>query len=101
MATAAGQTKDGLSFGPFNLLASQRLLTKEGAPVELGGRAFDLLLTLISRRGQVVSKKDLMSHAWPDATVEEGNLRFHMASLRKALGDGRDGARYIATLAGQ
>jgi predicted ATPase len=42
-----------------------------------------------------------MARVWPDATVEEGSLRFHMASLRKALGDGKDGARYITTLAGR
>ncbi len=101
MATAAGQTKDGLSFGPFNLIASERLLTKGGAPVELGGRALDILIVLISTPNEVVSKKDLMSRVWPDVIVEEGSLRFHMASLRKALGDGKNGARYITTLAGR
>jgi predicted ATPase/DNA-binding winged helix-turn-helix (wHTH) protein len=100
MATAV-QTKDVLSFGPFNLVASERLLTKEGVPVELGARAFDILIALISEPNEVVSKKDLMSRAWPDVTVEEGSLRFHMASLRKALGDGKNGARYITTLAGR
>ena len=101
MATAAGQTKDGLSFGPFNLIASERLLTKDGAPVELGARAFEILIALISTPNEVISKKDLMSRVWPDVTVEEGSLRFHMTSLRKALGDGKDGARYITTLAGR
>ena len=101
MATAAVQTKDVLSFGPFNLVASERLLTKEGVPVELGARAFDILIALISTPNEVVSKKDLMSRVWPDVTVEEGSLRFHMASLRKALGDGKNGARYITTLAGR
>ena len=101
MVTAAGQTKDELSFGPFNLVASERLLTKEGVPVELGARALDILIVLISTPNEVVSKKDLMSRVWPDVTVEEGSLRFHMASLRKALGDGKDGARYITTLAGR
>ena len=62
---------------------------------------FDILIALISTPNEVVSKKDLMSRVWPDVTVEEGSLRFHMASLRKALGDGKDGARYITTLAGR
>ena len=101
MATAAGQTKDGLSFGPFNLVASERLLTRDGVPVELGARALDILIALISTPNEVVSKKDLMSRVWPDVIVEEGSLRFHMTSLRKALGDGKDGARYITTLAGR
>ena len=101
MATAAGQAKDGLSFGPFSLVASERLLTKDGAPVELGARALDILIALLPRPNEVVSKKDLMSRVWPDVTVEEGSLRFHMASLRKALGDGKNGARYITTLAGR
>ena len=85
----------------FNLVASERLLTKDGAPVELGARALDILIVLISTPNEVVSKKDLMSRVWPDVTVEEGSLRFHMASLRKALGDGKDGARYITTIAGR
>ena len=101
MATAIDQTKDVLSFGPFGLVVSERLLTKEGVPVELGARALDILIALISAPNEVVSKKDLLSRVWPDVTVEEGALRFHMAGLRKALGDGKDGARYITTLAGR
>src|SRR5688572_24385182 len=101
MAAVSDQASDGLSFGPFNLRASERLLTKDGVPVDLGARALDILIALISTPNEVVSKKDLMSRVWPDVTVEEGSLRFHMASLRKALGDGKDGARYITTLAGR
>ena len=70
-------------------------------PVELGARALDLLVALTSRAGKVVSKRELMAEVWPDVTVEENSLRFHVAGLRKALGDGQDGARYIATLAGR
>lgn len=69
--------------------------------MELGARALDILIVLLSTPNEVVSKKDLMSRVWPDVTVEEGSLRFHMASLRKALGDGKGGARYITTLAGR
>ena len=97
MTTAA----DGLSFGPFHLVVSERLLTKEGAPFELGSRALDILIVLLSTPNEVISKKDLMSRVWPDVIVEEGSLRFHMAGLRKALGDGKDGARYITTLPGR
>lgn len=101
MATVPDQASDRLSFGPFNLVASERLLTKHGVPVDLGARALDMLIALISRPNEIISKKELMSWVWPDVTVEEGSLRFHMASLRKALGDGTDGARYITTVAGR
>src|SRR6202521_743415 len=101
MAIAPNETKDELSFGPFRLLVGERLLTKAGTAVDLGARTLDLLIALISSPNEVVSKKDLMSRVWPDVIVEEGSLRFHMNGLRKALGDGRDGARYIATLPGR
>src|SRR5258708_31246535 len=101
MAIAPNETKDELSFGPFQLLVRGRLLTKEGTAVDLGARTLDLLIALISSPNEVVSKKDLMSRVWPDVIVEEGSLRFHMNGLRKALGDGKDGARYIATLPGR
>lgn len=101
MAIAPNETKDELSFGPFQLLVRERLLTKEGTAVDLGARTLDLLIALISSPNEVVSKQDLMSRVWPDVIVEEGSLRFHMNGLRKALGDGKDGARYIATLPGR
>ena len=101
MATALDQAEEGISFGPFTLRVRERLLTRDGLRVELGARALDILIALISTPNEVVSKKDLMAQVWPDVTVEEGSLRFHMASLRKALGDGKDGARYITTLAGR
>src|SRR6202790_3506957 len=97
MTTAAG----GVSFGPFHLVVNERLLTKAGAPLALGSRALDILIVLISTPNEIVNKKELMSRVWPDVAVEESSLRFHMASLRKALGDGKDGARYITTLAGR
>jgi DNA-binding winged helix-turn-helix (wHTH) protein len=94
-------TRDIISFGPFSLIASERLLLRGGAPVELGGRALDILLALVSRPNQVIGKRDLIAQVWPDVIVEEGSLRFHIAALRKALSDGKDGARYVATLAGR
>jgi predicted ATPase len=101
MATAINRTDGGLSFGPFNLVVKERLLTKEGVPVELGARALDILIVLTSTPNEIVSKKNLMSRVWPDVIVEEGSLRFHMNGLRKALGDGKDGARYVTTLPGR
>jgi predicted ATPase/DNA-binding winged helix-turn-helix (wHTH) protein len=101
MMTPAALTKEVISFGPFSLIASERLLTRGGTPVELSARALDVLIALLSNPNEVVSKNDLLTQVWPDVTVEEGSLRFHIANLRKALGDGQDGARYITTVPGR
>jgi predicted ATPase/DNA-binding winged helix-turn-helix (wHTH) protein len=92
---------DVISFGPFRLYAARRLIEKEGVPLHLGGRALDILLVLVEHASEVVSKNDLMAQVWPGVTVDEGSLRVHVATLRKALGDGESGARYLTTLTGQ
>jgi predicted ATPase/DNA-binding winged helix-turn-helix (wHTH) protein len=97
MMTPTALAREVISFGPFSLITSERLLTRDSAPVELSARALDILIALLSRPNEVVSKNDLLAQVWPDATVEEGSLRFHIVNLRKALGDGKDGARYITT----
>lgn len=101
MTAGGGPATDAITFGPFQLRANERLLTKEGVVVELGARAYDILIALTSAPNEIVTKQDLMSRVWPEVVVEEGSLRFHMNSLRKALGDGRDGARFIKTLSGR
>ena len=101
MMGQAAQRGGVISFGAFTLIPGERLLTREGVPVDLGGRTLDTLIALVSRSGEIIDKRDLMALVWPDVTVDEGSLRFHIAGLRKALGDGKDGARYIATLAGR
>ena len=101
MPVSAGRPREGFSFGPYNLLVRERLLTKDGVPVELGARALDILIALISQPNEPIGKSQLIAKVWPDVTVEESSLRFHIAGLRKALGDGQDGARYITTLAGR
>src|SRR5271169_3180580 len=95
------QPKDAISFGPFSLFVAERLLKKGDEPIPLGGRALDILIALAERAGEVVTHKELISTVWPDVTVEEANLRFQIAALRKALGDGRDGARYVSNVAGR
>ena len=90
-----------ISFGPFTLVPGERLLERAGSAVHLGARALDILITLTERAGDIISKQDLIANVWPDVTVGEGSLRFHVASLRKALGDGQSGGRYIATLPGR
>jgi predicted ATPase/DNA-binding winged helix-turn-helix (wHTH) protein len=90
-----------VSFGPFHLFAAERQLKKGDEPLQLGGRAFDTLIALVERAGEVVTQRELISRVWPDVTVEEANLRIHIANLRKALGDGREDARYIVTVPGR
>ena len=89
------------SFGPFRLFAVERQLKKGDEEIPLGGRALDTLIALVERAGQVVTQRELISCVWPDVTVEDANLRVNVASLRKALGDGREGARYIVTVPGR
>jgi DNA-binding winged helix-turn-helix (wHTH) protein len=84
------QANREFSFGPFRLLPGSRTLLHRGQPVECGSRAFDLLHILLLSRGSVVSKDDIVRHVWPTTCVEESNLRFQMASLRKVLGAYRD-----------
>ena len=90
-----------ISFGPFRLLAPQRLLLEGDQPVRLGSRAFDILTALVERAGEVVSKDELMARAWPQTFVEEANLKIQVAALRRALGDGRAGHRYVVTVPGR
>lgn len=89
------------SFGPFHLHATERRLQRAGEPVEIGSRALDILITLVERAGEVIGKKELVARVWPDVIVEDSSLRVHVAALRKALGDGVDGARYIANVPGR
>ena len=90
---------DTVSFGPFSLRS--RLLEKDGVPVKLGSRAMDILRLLVSRAGEVVPKNEILGYAWSGLSVEEINLRVNVAELRKALGDGKDGTRYITNLPGR
>jgi predicted ATPase/DNA-binding winged helix-turn-helix (wHTH) protein len=92
---------DVIIFGSFRLSVAERLLEQNGSPVKLSGRALDILVALIERAGEIVDKKDLMAIVWPDVTVDENSLRFHVAALRKTLGDGQAGARYLATFPGR
>jgi predicted ATPase/DNA-binding winged helix-turn-helix (wHTH) protein len=93
--------RDVISFGPFRLIIAERLLEKDGTPLHIGGRALDLLIVLVEHAGKVVGKQELVSRIWPDVIVDESSLRFHMAALRKALGDGQAGARYLSTSTGR
>jgi predicted ATPase/DNA-binding winged helix-turn-helix (wHTH) protein len=90
-----------LRFGRFELSAGERTLRRDGHLLPLGGRALDILVYLAGRPGQVIAKQELIDHVWPVVTVEEGSLRVHVAAIRKALGDGQFGDRYIANIKGR
>jgi predicted ATPase/DNA-binding winged helix-turn-helix (wHTH) protein len=92
---------DAVAFGPFRLLAGQRLLLEGDKPVRLGSRAFDILAALVERAGQLVGKEELIARVWPKTFVEESNLKIQVSALRRALGDGQGGHRYIVTVPGQ
>lgn len=93
--------RDVVFFGPFRMVAHERLLERDGSPIPVGSRAFDLLLLLVGRQGEVISKSELMAKAWPGLTVDEGSLRFHIAQLRRALGDGGGSERYVVNVPGR
>ena len=92
-------SRDVLSFGPFKLDAAGRSLKRGDDPAPLGGRALDILIALVERAGEIVPHRELIERAWPGVNVEEANLRVNISAIRKALGDGRDGARYISSVA--
>jgi len=101
MINGAVMSSDVIAFGHFRLRAAERLLEKNGVRLKLGSRALDILIALIERAPEVVSKRELLARAWPDLVVDEGSLRFHISVLRKVLGDGEAGARYVANVAGR
>jgi DNA-binding winged helix-turn-helix (wHTH) protein len=90
-----------LQFGPFELSSRERVLRRDGVMLPLGSRALDLLIYLAERPGEVIAKQELMDHVWSDVTVEDGSIRVHVAAIRKALGDGQFGNRYIANVKGR
>ena len=99
MADGGIETSRVISFGPFRVTRARRLVERNGEAVRLGSRAFDVLVYLLEHAGQVVSHRALLEAVWPGIYVEEGNLRFQMAALRRALGDGE--ASYIINVPGR
>src|SRR5262245_54581316 len=96
-AAMSHQPKHIYEFGPFRLDAAEHLLLRDGEAVPLTPKAFDLLLALVERHGHLLEKDELLKKVWPDTFVEEANLASNISLLRKALGDGENGHRYIET----
>jgi predicted ATPase/DNA-binding winged helix-turn-helix (wHTH) protein len=92
---------DSICFGPFCLIKSQRLLLRDEMPVPVGSRALDLLIALVNQAGETVSNRELLEHVWQGRSVEIGSLHVCVAALRKALGNEKDGVRYVANVSGR
>jgi len=92
---------DLVSFGPFRFSPSTQQLLLDGAPVRIGSRAASILAALVERRGELLTKEQLIALAWPSIHVEEGNLRVHISALRRLLGDDSGAPRYIVNVSGR
>ena len=90
-----------IRFGSFCLWPEQRLLLQDKQPVHLGSRGLDILIALLERPGGLVGKDELMARVWPNTFVEPNNLTVHIAALRRALGDGRQGNRFLINIPGR
>ncbi|HEX4268294.1 MAG TPA: winged helix-turn-helix domain-containing protein [Steroidobacteraceae bacterium] len=89
------------AFGSFKFVPRHQLLLQEGRQVKLGSRAMDILHLLVKNSGEPVSKRALQKFTWPDTFVHESNLKVHIHSLRRALGDTSPQSIYISTVPGR
>ncbi len=87
-----------LEFGPFQLDLQQKLLLRDGRPVQLPPKALLILCVLAEQPEKLVERYELMKRVWPDTHVEEGNLSVNIFALRKALAEGMDGTPVIETI---
>ena len=92
---------NAFNFGSFRLLPAQRLLLKDDKVIHLGSRAMDILIALVERPSELVSKAELMARVWPNTFVEPANLTAQLSALRRALGDGRNGNRFFINIPGR
>jgi predicted ATPase/DNA-binding winged helix-turn-helix (wHTH) protein len=90
-----------VSFGPFKLEWERHVLLRDGQPVRIGGRALDILKTLVEHSERLVTKDELVARVWPNVLVDEGNLRTQIALLRRVLGQGENGVPYVSTVSGR
>jgi predicted ATPase/DNA-binding winged helix-turn-helix (wHTH) protein len=96
-----GSAGSAICFGSFRLLPARRLLLEGDKPLRLGSRALDILIALVERPGELVRKEELMARVWPNTFVESANLTVHIAALRRTLGDGRGGNRFLINIPGR
>ncbi|PIO44983.1 ATP-binding protein [Phyllobacterium zundukense] len=94
-------TNGFFGFGPYQLNPAARVLHRGDELLAIGSRAFDMLVALVQSHGQVLSHKELMAFAWPGLNVEASNIRVQMTHLRREIGCGENGDRYIVSVAGR
>ena len=97
----ASDGEQSFAFGSLRLFPNQRLLLEGDKPVRLGSRALDILTVLVEHAGRVVPKEELIARVWPNIFVDESNLKMQVSALRRAVGDGQGGVRYIVTVPGR
>jgi Tol biopolymer transport system component/DNA-binding winged helix-turn-helix (wHTH) protein len=91
------EARPSYEFGPFRLDLSEHVLLRDGHPVPLTPKVFEVLRVLVQNAGHLVEKDTLLKEVWPDSFVEEGALNRNVSILRKVLGDGASGQKYIET----
>ncbi|SHM30793.1 Predicted ATPase [Rhizobacter sp. OV335] len=96
-----GAAPAAIAFGPFRYDPTLREISDDRGPVRVGSRALQLLAVLLEQPGRLYSRDELVARVWPHTVVEETSLRVHISALRKVLGDGVDGSRYIANVPGR
>jgi predicted ATPase/DNA-binding winged helix-turn-helix (wHTH) protein len=87
-------------FGPFELNTARSVLLRENVPIHLGSRAFAILTMLVENADRIVGSEELTQRVWPSVTVSDSNLRVHLAAIRRALSDDKDGTHVILTAPG-
>jgi eukaryotic-like serine/threonine-protein kinase len=92
------ETKVFYEFEKFRCDPREQLLLRQGKPVSLSPKAFEILVALIQSNGRLLTKDELMQQVWPDSFVEEGNLTVNISALRKALGETPEGTQFIETV---
>ncbi len=85
-------------FNGFRLIPSERLLLRNGGPVPLTQKVFDILLLLVRNSGQLIEKEEMLEAVWPEQFVEEHNLTVSMSALRKAFGETHEKHEFIETV---
>src|SRR5215471_18392641 len=92
------KTQEIFKFGPYRLQPAERLLLRNGEPVTLTAKVFDLLVVLVENSGTLLERETLLKTLWPDSFIEENNLTVNVSTLRKILAEGGGPTQYIETV---